>query len=83
MDLHQMKHMLQEHGKNCLELAERMNEKGKPLSLEDRELLRSAVLPAVNECTDLLKAAFIAGDVRWLERESERLHNLASIVRKS
>ena len=72
--------MLRHHAKQCAELADKLSETGGDLKENDRKLLRIALMPRVEEMTDMMKSAFMFGNVGWLDTEIERLKELSNIL---
>lgn len=77
MNIIQIREILESHGHACLELAKKITDRdGDPFNSEEKELIRLAVMPAVTEATDMIKSAYMVGNIKWVETEMERLHDL-------
>jgi hypothetical protein len=64
--------MLRSYADEAVHLAESLEEDGTvPLDKMQQSIVRAALLPAVEELTDMIKIAFLKGE-RW-QREEERL----------
>jgi len=72
-----VKTMLMGHAEACMQLAETLSSSGRdPLNSDEKQLVRSAVLPAVKESMRIMQSAYVIGDIEWMEKESDRLHDL-------
>jgi hypothetical protein len=75
IDEESVKNMLMSHADACMQLAEKLGGT-EPLKEYEKQLVRSAILPAVKESMSMLQSAYVTGDVEWMEKESDRLHDL-------
>ena len=75
MEIQELKTILMRHADAVMELAEKLDSNdGVPLQAHEKELLRTAMMPAITECMDLAKSSFIIGNEKWFEDNMKRLH---------
>ena len=70
-----VKDILVSHADACMQLAEKLGG-SEPLKDYERQLVRSAMLPAIKESMRIMQSAYAIGDIEWMERENDRLHDL-------
>jgi hypothetical protein len=75
-----VKNMLMGHAEACMQLADKLGG-SEPLKEYERQLVRSAMLPAVKECMEIIQSNYMTGNVDWMKRETERLHDLLTFPR--
>ena len=72
-----VKTMLMGHAEACMHLADTLSSSGRdPLNSDEKQLVRSAILPAVKESMRIMQSAYVIGDIEWMEKENDRLHDL-------
>ena len=77
-----VKTMLMSHAEACMQLAETLSSSGRdPLNADEKQLVRSAILPAVKESMRIIQSAYIIGDIEGMEKENDRLHDLMRFPR--
>jgi hypothetical protein len=77
-----VKDMLMSHADACMQLAETLSGSGRdPLNANEKQLVRSALLPAIKESMRIMQSAYVIGDIEWMERENDRLHDLMRFPR--
>jgi hypothetical protein len=74
MELSQLKDLLMSHAEAVSNLADRLGVDGTELTSDDKQLMRSAMMPAIRECTDLICSSFAIGSKTWLDRNMKDLH---------
>jgi len=63
MNYEQVKYMVEEHGKRCIELSRKLHPDGSTdLDRDEKRLLRLAMTPMVQESTEIIQSAFILGN---------------------
>lgn len=80
MELHELKGLLMSHAEAVMQLAEKLDKDGVKLKAYELQLIRTAMVPAVTECMDLMKSSFIAGNEKWLYDEMKRLNQYIEIA---
>lgn len=61
MDVQQIAYLLADLGKRCLDLADELTDKGRSLTDDESNLIRIAMLPAINEEHELAICRFLSG----------------------
>ena len=80
MNHHDIRANLEQHAERCLELAKKVGPKGGELTTSDKELIRLAYVPAVDEMQGMIKSAFVSGMKEWAGHEMERLEKLIGFL---
>ena len=75
METGHIKGLLKDMGKNCFELADKLGDKGTPLSIESKQLIRFAACPILDDVAKELKSAFLSGQKAWVESSLGALTN--------
>jgi len=75
MDLAHVKQLLGETSKRCLDLRDKLSDKGAPLTSEERQTIRFAAYPSVGESLNEIKSAFLTGDMKWIDHALEGVGN--------
>ena len=68
MDIGHVKNMLMVTADKCAKLAENIRDEGRAMSSDEKQLIRFAVYPALDESMNEVKSAFLTGNIHWLER---------------
>lgn len=74
--IYKVKEMLEAHAHSCLALAEILTDDGRPLTPEDKSLVRVAFYQRLRKVLRGIEGAFLAGDVSNVEAISEELHQM-------
>lgn len=74
MNLGMIKDSLKVHGQECLRLADRLGEDGKPLNEQEKDLIRVALLPRIKESCLNMQFAFLMNDAMSYDRASDTIH---------
>ena len=70
-----VKNMLMSHADACMQLADKLGG-SEPLKDYERQLVKSAMLPAVKECMDIIQSNYLIGNEQWMTQELRRLTGL-------
>ena len=73
MDVPHIRRMLTDMGKHCEKLAEKLSDKGAPLKPKDKQLVRFAACPMIDDLTNEMKSAFLTGNEEWLDHSIKAL----------
>jgi hypothetical protein len=76
-----VKNMLLGHAEACMQLADKIGKGGERLKEYEKQLVRSAMLPAVKESMEIIQSNYMTGNVDWVEQETKRLHDLLTFPR--
>jgi ribose 1,5-bisphosphokinase PhnN len=75
-DVAQRRDMLMNMAQRCAELAERLDDRGRPLTSDEQMIVRLAMMPAIKEEFEIAVTHFlVGGDVE------EALQRLAEVMR--
>lgn len=80
MELHELRDLLMSHADAVMKLAEKLDEDGVKLQSYEKQLIRTAMVPALSECMDLMKSSFLTGNEKWMENEMKRLRGYIDIA---
>ena len=82
MNIRDIKRVLNEQGKACFELAEKLQEKGTdPISDRDKELMRIAYYPIIAEKALFIKHAFLMNDIDDMKRSMDAIEQISDILK--
>jgi len=59
MNLSEIKNILKCHGQDCLDLSDRLKSEGNTISKRDKDLIRVAMYPIIQEQCGFLQQAFL------------------------
>ena len=59
MNLAEIKHILKCHGQDCLDLSDRLKSEGGTIPKRDKDLIRIAMFPIIQEQCSFLQHAFL------------------------
>ena len=71
LEKNQVKNILMSHAEACMKLAEKLSEKGVSLASHEKQLIRTAMVPALREAMDLLSSAYTIGNEKWMRDNLE------------
>ncbi len=63
-------------GDRCLRLAEQIDSSGSELNSDEKQLVRLAGLPMIQESQDMLLTAYLTGNYDFAKQNIERITNM-------
>lgn len=67
--------LLRRHADKCGELADTMSREGRPLHGNEKQLVRFAVCPVLDDITDELKSSFLSGNADRVDKSIDAIRH--------
>lgn len=81
MNIRDIKRVLNEQGKACFELAERLQSEGHELSDREKEMVRIAYYPIIAERTLFIKHAFLMNEIDDMKHNMDTIEEIINYLK--